>query len=189
MNDAFLLDECRSLRIIGIDPGTVHIGLSVSETTDKGLRVLDAYTVHTELLVRRHYENLAERMDDRYALIKAGVDAIMTYIRVWGGDMIAYESPYLGKHAQAFGSGVEIMTLVRESIIQESQFLPFYTLDPARVKTAVGVSGKSGDKDKVLKGIMKSPFLTFDISLTDLDEHAIDSIAVGLAVYRNRVKL
>lgn len=175
-------------RLIGIDPGTEKIGICACEFTVDGLRVVDAYTIKTSMLVNRHYGEYANRYGDRAAQIKAGVDACLKYIDAWGGSMIAYESPYLGKHAQAYGSGVEIMTLMHESFRRQNQFMRFLTIDPATVKTSVSVSGKSGDKLMVRKGVLESKFLTLSDFVLQLDEHAIDSIAVALSAYRQRFK-
>lgn len=188
MSAALLLDAPRPVRVIGVDPGTTHIGLCVSEVQDDGLHVIDAYTVHTDTLVRRHYMEVAERYGERYALIAAGVDAIVKYIRTWSPGLVAYESPYLGRHPQAFGSGVEIMTMVAEAIRRADPFLVFLTLDPSSVKKSIGVNGKSGDKSLMALGIKRSPHLTLGIDTDALDEHAVDSIAVGLAVFRNLIK-
>lgn len=49
-------------------------------------------------------------------------------------------------------------------------------------------NGRSGDKSLMALGIKRSPHLTLGIDTDALDEHAVDSIAVGLAVFRNLIK-
>ena len=83
----------------------------------------------------------------------------------------------------AYAALVECLDAVRRAVIKYDETLSLTVIDPARVKKAIGVSGKSGDKTLVRAALstMEAFTLMTDISLDKLDEHAIDAIAVGLA--------
>ena len=84
---------------------------------------------------------------------------------------------------KAFAALTECMHSMRNAMYSQNPNRVFHTIDPSTIKKSVGVSGKSGDKElmrKAVQGIAGSM-----VNVDWLDEHAIDSIAVGYSWYRS----
>lgn len=83
----------------------------------------------------------------------------------------------------AYGPLVAVMTLIQDALISYAPGVPFMVIQPQQGKKGVGVAGIKG------KGVMREavkgiPVLIEALKrgnclLDELDEHAIDSIAVG----------
>ena len=80
------MQELNSLRLLGIDPGTGHIGVSIGslilndDNSIIGLKLEDVYTIFTDRLVNRHYSEDSEKFGQRAAMLKAGLDSILKYV-------------------------------------------------------------------------------------------------------------
>jgi hypothetical protein len=189
--------ENTPLRIMGVDPGTGFIGLCICEIeldaalNFKGLLLEDAYTVKTERLVNRYYKEYAEKFGQRAALLKAGVNAILTYMDVWKPAFISYEDSYLGNRggAQAFGSGKEIQALVIQSVRSIDPSIRIEIIEPSAAKKGIGVNGRSKFKKDIVTGLNNQPFLNKGaIDLDNLTDHACDSVMLATNLYKMLVQ-
>lgn len=70
--------------------------------------------------------------------------------------------------------------MLRQSVMQYDQWLPYYMVDPPTVKKAVGAKGNA-DKEEVKRQLLLIPEIVEKslVDLSTLDEHSIDAIAVG----------
>lgn len=117
------------MRVLGIDPGTQHLGLGVVERRD-GRAV--------------HVANLAlspgpGELPDRLAYLFDGIAAV---IREHRPDAVAVEGVFHAKNARsaiilAHARGVALLAAALAR-------LPVFEYPPARVKRAVGASGAAG---------------------------------------------
>ena len=70
------MHEINSLRLLGIDPGTGHIGVCIgslilnNEGSITGLKLEDVYTIFTDRLVNRHYTEYSEKFGQRAAMLR-----------------------------------------------------------------------------------------------------------------------
>lgn len=174
-------EERRAYRIVTIDPGTDTLGISVGEF-ERGcdvLTILDCYTIKTERLVRRHYEHVRTSHGDRYAKLVALRNAVLDYLMAWKPDFVCCEGSYLGSHASAYASGVEIQYVVKDALSKYNSQAVLNVIDPPRVKKSIGAKGNNGDKLLVRRCLSRLPNITSLVELSTLDEHAIDSVAIA----------
>ena len=171
--------------VMSFDPGTNHLGIAVFNVIpETGVLILKhAWTTDIAKLAEDRYPGLAAYHGIRMAKLQAIEDVIAKAVESWMPTTLISESPYMGRFPQAFGALVECLYVIRSMILRWDYGVVLHTIDPASVKQAVGVSGRSGDKSLMAAAIQKHP-TRLDLSsvdLTRLDEHAIDAIAVGYA--------
>lgn len=177
-------------RIVSIDPGTNTLGVSLLslDLESKELSLIEAMTLTAEH--RLHlYRTHAEVYGDRQAKLRAHFDALVHYFNQVHPHAVASESPYMGRLPQAFGALTECVHTIRLAVERYDRHMPLHTYDPATVKKSVKVSGKSGDKEAMRRGVKMLPFVRSDQQdfLDRVDEHSIDAIAVGFCHYKQLV--
>lgn len=182
-------DQFRNHRIVATDPGTSTLGVAVLSITDSGLMVEHATTLVLGKLAR-NYPLIVEKHSERIAKLYATTDAVLKLLLAWQPTYVASEGPYMGSFPTAYAALVESVDAIRRAVIRYDPYLDFSVTDPASVKKAIGVSGKSGDKELVRAAVSKHATLTLhpEVNLSELDEHAIDAIAVGLHFYLTHLK-
>lgn len=176
-------------RILAIDPGTNALGVAVLDVDIDThiVTVKHATTIDVSKLCQ-HYPQLIAIHGERVSKLHAVEVSLYRLFRAWRPDEIVSESPYMGRFPQAFAALIECISSIRRAIMEYNRALPFPTIDPASVKKSVGVSGKNGDKEAMKTAIQIQSDLVFELNVDDLDEHAIDAIAVGYAFYKNHTQ-
>ena len=171
----------KKVTVLSIDPGTNCTGVSII-TYEEGQ---DPFIHHVETIKA---ERLALRYmfvigihGIRYAKILAVADRLYKLFTVYKPDMVVSESPYMGRFAQAFGALTEMLAEIRNRLFLYNATMYLNTLEPSIVKKFLGVKGTSGDKEAMRTAVLKQAlsYSTY-IKPEELDEHSIDSIAVGL---------
>lgn len=166
--------------ILGIDPGTMRTGVSILLVEKEGISILYADTIKADKLADK-VPYIEELTDARFARNICTRDQIMKIMTMYSVDAVVSETPFMGKFAQSFAALTELLNTIRNAIFTNFPITPFYPIDPASVKKYLGVSGKSGDKELMRKALEKQTLLYENsITIESLDEHAIDSIAIGL---------
>ena len=175
--------------IVGIDPGTVNFGvatLTFDLTTFKPTRC-EARTLDGERLPGSDWSELIHGA--RYRRVEALKAQL---VKIFDADQpvfVCSESPFYSKRQpNAFGALTEVICAIREAVKLYSLWKPLLLVDPPRVKQAVGASGNA-KKDGVLAALKKQTELMDALTcpIDDLDEHAIDAIAVAFYVL-NKLK-
>jgi len=178
-------DDLAPLRIIGIDPGTDTLGVSVLDVCLATNRILlQQSSTFSGNQMARNYRWLSDVHGDKVARLKAHEDNLTDLFHQLRPHEIISEMPYMGKFPAAFAALVECMNAIRNAVIRYDERMPLVTVDPPTVKNTLGVNGKSGDKTLMQRGILQlvasgrieNP-TGMDVTL--LDEHSIDSIAVA----------
>lgn len=171
-------------RILSIDPGSTKLGIAIIDVhpTEFTSTVIHATTVDAPTLLR-YYEQCAATHGERVARILAMENAVFKMLRAWEPEMVVSESPFMGRFPQAFAALTECLSSIRRAMQEYRPGRALHEIDPSSVKNAVGVSGKSSDKELMREALPKLADLSFtdEVSLDELDEHAIDAIAVGYA--------
>lgn len=170
-------------RFLSIDPGTSHMGMTVHGIDENHQWVvLHSHSVDIVSLTNHLYpESFIDHHGKRFAQMLTIQRVLRKMIEDWGVQTVVSESPYMGRFAQAFAALTECLLSMRYIIYEINPNLKFYTIDPATIKKAVGVSGKSGDKN--LMKIAANNLVGHYYDIQFLDEHAIDSICIGNAWY------
>ncbi len=174
-------------RILSIDPGTNHLGYSISDVNmaDKSqpMAVVEVNTLNAVSLSKQ-FTTMLEIHGDKVTKLYALEQAIKRILERFKPDMVVSESPYMGQFPQAYAALVECLKSIRSALIDFDPCMPLNMIDPATIKASVGVSGKSGDKElmtKAIENLIKENKLILNDKPDTLDEHSIDAIAVGYA--------
>jgi Holliday junction resolvasome RuvABC endonuclease subunit len=173
--------------VMSFDPGTNHLGIAVMALTPETghLKLLHVWTTDISRLAESRYPGLIAYHGVRMAKLKTIHDVIEKAIESWRPTYVVSESPYMGRFPQAYGALMECLLTIRNVILAWDYGITLHVIDPASVKQAVGVSGRSGDKSLMTTAIQGHPD-RLDISaitIDDLDEHGVDATAVGFAHY------
>lgn len=175
------------IRVLGIDPGVETCGISILDLVNlKEIHVLHAETIITERLLFR-YKFLSELHGDRHLKQRILMEEITRILSEYLPYLVIIEDSYYNpKRPQAYASLKELIALIKHVIFSFSVNIPSFTIESASVKKLMGVPGNCGDKE-----IMKDALIKQDISyesplsICQLDEHSIDSIATGYWACKN----
>ena len=169
-----------TIRILSIDPGTNHTGVSILDVSKDGIEVIFAETINAVKLARQH-ESITWVYGSRFARIRVTGDRISHLLDEYEPNMVITELPYMGRFAQSFGALTELVAEFKSRVYCYDPSMPLDGIDPSSVKKHMGVKGTSNDKDEMTVALEKR-CLSYSkyINPSNLDEHAIDSICVGL---------
>ena len=167
--------------MLGIDPGTRFLGLCLTEILNDKINKISAITVNVEKLDMN--ETIKSKYGESTSRIYAVCDLLKKYISDNEVDMVVIETPYFDfKRPVAFGILTQLFTMIRNVIITDFPYLPFLLLQPSLVKMAVGATAHD-KKDKVRESVKNNKEITEKIDITDLDDDAIDAIAITYAMF------
>lgn len=171
------------IRILSIDPGSNRMGVTIADyySFDNRLELLMVKTVFVDVTSELLHPSLKDFQSDRSLKLLTIRKVISNYLVNWSPDFIVSESPYMSKQVQAFAALTECITQIRVAAFDYLVTMEVNLIDPATVKKSVGVSGKDGDKQNMLTAVSSLPNVInkSEVEFKDMDEHSIDSIAVG----------
>lgn len=177
-----MMVDRRPYYILAVDPGTSTIGFAVLRCRH-GLkpRVMYADTLDASKGVKfRQYE--AEQLGNKFVRLTIISDFVTAIYKAWPIDLVIFESPFLGRFPQSFKGLVEVTQAMKDALYQEDMHFKFTDIDPKSVKNKIGVSGGSKDKDDMYHALLNYEDIEWGagVFLDELDEHAVDAVAVGL---------
>lgn len=192
------------ITLLAIDPGTDTLGVSVFslDLLTFKLSLLHAETLQASKTVRR-YESLKDLENikgGRKARLDSHKERLTTILEDWQPSYVGCESPFMGRRANAFEALVECVVAIKEAVEDYDKSLVVDMISPPSAKKSVGVKAKGSDKDSVRNAIIKiveskdkdkvlnTTEETKELIYT-LDEHSIDSIAVGVHLAHEIISL
>lgn len=179
------LNKPLTVRVLSIDPGN-NMGITVSELdfNTQLQTVLFCNTFDIDK-VKRRFENdyiaLGSNAVNRTHAIKYLVGGLLNDYQP---DVVICEAAFLGRFPQAFASLCLCLNAIETAVFDYDYDVGFYTFDPPTVKVAMGVYGKSKEKDDMRNALLKNTRIKSEQDLTLLDEHAVDSICVGHCYFK-----
>ena len=171
-----------SLRIMGIDPGTENLGMSlgVCDFITPKFEVIEATTFDIKSIIHKSNPYLVEFQSRNIALHVAIYNLVYQMVSDLQPDLVICEAPYMDKRFPLSYMLLSLCCLAIEKAVKDySVFIRFETIDPATAKMGVGAKGNSGNKDLMNHAVLNHPLITGTMDFTQLDEHAIDSIAIA----------
>lgn len=168
-------------RVLGIDPGSSTLGLTLLEVT-LGETPLDVTYSETLTMTGREYPLAEAHHHVRLARHMELEDAFLRRLHDLQPHVIASESPFMGRFAAAFKALSECMIIVQRCAYHVNPQLGFHYYAPSQVKSAVGVnlSGRKGrTKDDNRQAVHGHPDLRWHIDPSTQDEHMVDATAVA----------
>lgn len=176
-------------RIMGIDPGTSNLGIAMLDydNVKDTLKVVTAYTISTDTLLRKH-EQLADILTTRGARLYILEEGLRAAMSEYQPHVVASEAPFLGRFPQAFMALVECLASIRRVAYEYRPWISLTSIDPPTIKMAVDVYARSNVKDEMTEGVRNYPGLDLSgIDIDVLDEHSIDAIAVAICKHRMNI--
>ena len=168
------------LRIVGVDPGTAHLGLSVMDW-EWGMpqaEVVWAGTVHVKDAT--HETDFTESCGKRDKRLQQLEEAWEEFLDLACATFHITETPFmLRSKLSAYESGIELQKMLRTGLWKKHPQKVLHGINPIMVKSFVGVVAKGTTKDDMAAAVQKLYADHTLIDLTVLDEHSIDAIAVA----------
>ena len=149
------------LRVLGIDPGTVHMGFGIVDSLGE-----DVTHIASDTITPRSGADLSDRLATIF-------EELETLLDEWGPDAVAIEQPFAGKNvrsALAIGQAQAVAMLAGAK-----RGLPVSTYSPTQVKQAVTDYG-GASKEQVRDMVQIVLQLAEQPETTD----AADALAVAL---------
>ena len=177
-------------RVISLDPGA-NLGITVSEG-DLGMtyiKPLHTETVDLNKWVARSCPDLAATFGSRFARIYALRQVLSNVFRKWQPDFMANENAFMMIRRVTAGIILAEYVLVMKMVAYEyDPALPIYGYAPFEIKASVKTKKLSGQKTLVTDALPLLADLDLtNVDITKLDEHSIDSIAIGYCfLHKNR---
>jgi Holliday junction resolvasome RuvABC endonuclease subunit len=175
-------DASSIANIIGIDPGSTNLGMSIIGLDVMTMNVVsvDAFTLKAPKL--NGYEYLEEHYIDRIIRLRKLHNELVNLFHQYNPNAIAVESPFINmRRPQAIIALTETFYMIQQAVIDFKYYCPFYSITPSIVKKSVNVYANSSNKEDNRNAIQKIPSIIDNLipKIQDLDEHAIDAICVA----------
>lgn len=175
-------NEDITYRVVSIDPGA-NLGITVSEG-DMGLTYLKP--LHTETIdlnkwAVRNCPELIEVYGARFARIYALRQVLGNVLRKWQPDFMAHENAFMMIRRVTAGIILAEYVLVMKMVAYEyDPALPIFGFAPFEIKASVKSKKLSGNKALITEALpLLEDLKLTEVKLKDLDEHSVDSIAIG----------
>lgn len=168
-------------RILSVDPGTDTIGFAIVDLDLATFEITITYARTLATNKRRLINPLYEQAHGTSYAKRTLIQKHASYLlHRFEPHAMAVESPFLGRLPQAFEALIEVRTFLRRALVKYDVGMSMELYSPTHVKNAVGVSGKSKDKNDMTEALRKLDVTWGEgVSLEALDEHSVDAIAVG----------
>ena len=175
-------DSC--IRVMSFDPSTTNLGISVFDVNvmvRKPFELIYSNTIYGEKVI----EHVNPQFDDRagtgvaarsYGLMRS----VIKLVNIYEPDTAICEDNFLGVSPKTFKQLIQAVAQIREAV-NSVDGLHLSYVPPREAKDIVGANFSATQKEDVHKGILKYRWLkSKGIDLNLLDEHSVDSVAIGL---------
>ena len=176
--------------MLSVDPGSKMTGISRFDIDIRNKKILSIKTWTIFVNKLKNDTGIADEMITekwmRFYKLRGEFIRILHRENV---HYVAYEGPFMNTmQPSAYGPLVAVMTMLQDAMVAYNSGCPFFVSQPQQVKKAVGVAGKKG-KGVIKAAIEKIPELMEALkiggtNLDELDDNAIDSIAVGYSALK-----
>lgn len=171
-------------RMLAIDNGSGTMGLSVLDLDVMTGQVYVEYSETCDAGRTRAYQWMSDAHGDRFARYAVLRDNLSALLHDYDPEIVAIESPFSRKRfPEAFAVLREALLVVRQTVMEYAPLMPVELISPTEAKSAVGCVYRKGDDPKaaVRAAVLARDDIQYRTTIDphQLDEHCIDSIAVG----------
>lgn len=173
-------DVYRRYSWISIDPGVSTCGFTIFTADDTGIISIEPFTI-TNARIGIQPDFPEEAHTDRQIRIRKLCLVFLNVLNSVNPVVVVSESPFYNpRMPNAFGSLTELVAAFRLTLSEFSVNIPFLVYAPQQVKQSFKRSGQVG-KLVMKEALANLPYLTskLTVPIEVLDEHSIDSVAVG----------
>lgn len=166
-------------RLLAIDPGTNTLGIAIIDIdlVAKTKCLVHAYTFEAGKHLDYYQDHPQwQQMEEKYWRLHRHEENLYGLIEHYQPHMVVHESAFMGKYPKAYQGLTECLCAIRQGVYRYSVNLPIVPITPMEVKYTIG----GVKKEEVLHAVQQLKDLQhLHDFLPYLDEHAIDSIAIG----------
>lgn len=172
-------------RIVGIDNGTINMGLCVMDLDLATYKpcLIDAHTVNAQALSEDHGV-IEQTHTALYARLRALEDYLIRYYNRFKPDAVVSESPFSHLNIRTYGDLTKALYVARRAIYEYDETVRFYKIAPQEGKKAVGAKDykdKNSTRCAILKLIEQGEITNHTVDIEALGHDAVDAISVGYA--------
>ncbi len=174
------------IRVMSVDPSTTNMGVSIIDVdviNDVKPKLIYSNTIFGEQVKF----DIPEQFDDTingtgvlartYGLARS----LKSIANIYEPDVAICEDNFLGVSPGTFKQLIQAVALLREACNKAERPLHLSYVLPKLAKATVGADFSGTQKEDVKIGVMAYENLDANgIDLSQLDEHSIDSVAIGL---------
>lgn len=174
-------DYDKVIRLVGIDPGTNSLGVSVFERHIDTNEIALLWTSTIKgINFGKEYEKIMELNGERFAKVYGYKSSLVDFFNNWQPNLIVSEGNYMGRFPSAYGALTEMVLTIRLAALEYRSDMAVKVIDPSTVKKTIGVPGNTGDKELIKKRVkLLNIKFSQPQTIDNLDEHSLDSIAIG----------
>lgn len=169
------------ITILSVDPGG-NLGLAIThfDTRILTLRVEYMTTFDVDKGIRYDDEDIKLRYTREQRKARYLKPILMELLHRYNVDAVIYESSYFANSLNAYSSLKFYGDLITNTAKEYDWDMEVQAISPSRVKSLIGVDGRSGEKDLVAHAIAKDCNIIVDPAvLWQSTEHAVDAVAIA----------
>lgn len=167
-------------RVLAIDPGTTNMGIAIGDinTTNTYPTLLWAEVLNN-IHALKQQQHLIPLYGERFAKLQGFREYLSKLMVTWDIHVVVCETNYMKSYPTAYASLTECLYMIRETTLNLSRSIPVVTVEPSRVKVAVGAKGNEKGKEHIKPLVMNLPMLRRQPqSIESLGHDAVDAIAI-----------
>ncbi|CAD5236141.1 hypothetical protein PP187_gp152 [Klebsiella phage vB_KvM-Eowyn] len=171
-------------RIAAIDPGSDTLGFTIIDIDLRTGKIIVVYSDTYEASRQLRYLNpqYVESVGNMRARFECHERTLVNLFNQFKPHSVIAESAFLKKRfPHSFESLTIGLEMIRRALYQYNPTLKLKTVEPTAAKKVVILKGDPfNDKASVRRGVLAYPELHWEIDSSQLDEHAFDSVAIGI---------
>lgn len=170
------------IKVIGLDPGSNTFGIAELDFNLDIMQIdkCSAFTITLDRMVEKN-SWLEQQHSSRVARLQELYKFLLRFFNNVRPNIIASESPFINnKFPQSGIALTEVLSVIRQAVIDYNLWTTLDLLPPSVVKNGVGAAGAAAKDDmKVRLSRLTDLNYTSNVPLQMLDEHSIDALAVA----------
>ena len=176
--------------IIGIDPGSNALGISVMSIDAESLRIVKI--IGNTYFSKDMYPSVFGGLDSLPAALSNDVDKriylhqrnLLGLFNFYTPFIVCYETPFIHHlHPRAYGVLTSVENCIRNAVVNYNHEVELIGYPPAVIKKNIGAGGNA-NKEEVKHALFSNKMLAIAMKNADnFDEHTIDAICVAYTYY------
>lgn len=175
-------NDYHRIRMVAIDPGLINCGIAIFNLNYslKCVERIEGFTLTNDRLF--NFAGLSEdNWTDRIIKLQKLRHALSIVMYNSAPSIVVCESPFFNRlRPSAFEPLVEVMTVIKQAVLDFNMNIMLDTLEPRVIKKAIGADAMDG-KEAVREAVRRTEPITNVLvnPIDSLDQHAIDAVAIG----------
>jgi len=170
------------LKLIGIDPGTNYIGVSILTIQSKDLTITNIETVALDVSKINNICFVNKNLMYRLAVL---TELIYNVMKFHNPAAVGMESPFINSLRPASVVPLsQSVQAIEYGIYNFRDSMPVGKYPPSTVKNAVGAKG-GADKIEILDALLTIDELKLNVNFNRITDHEVDATAIAYALLQD----